>query len=91
MNEKKQMTKEEVLQVTAETLGGINVPAALSEEIGIPIKRCMENVLIALNMCRAEADANAAQKAIDADLFGEGEAEAEATTEAEDGSDTADR
>lgn len=39
------MTVKEVLQITADELGNIQVPAALIEQIGLPLAGCRKNLL----------------------------------------------
>ena len=49
MNEQKQMSVEEVLQLTINNLKGIQVPVELSESIGVPILRNINNIQLCLN------------------------------------------
>lgn len=49
MNEQKQMSVEEVLQLTINNLKGIQVPVELSESIGIPILRNINNIQLCIN------------------------------------------
>ena len=49
MNEQKQMSVEEVLQLTINNLKGIQVPVELSESVGIPILRNINNIQLCLN------------------------------------------
>jgi len=43
-NEKQVYSMEEVLQFTLNILGGIQIPAALSEQVGIPIAKAIGNL-----------------------------------------------
>lgn len=54
----KQMTKEDVIVATIDTLMDISVPVRLDEQISQPIKGAIRNLLIALEMCKAEREAN---------------------------------
>ena len=54
----KQMTKEDVIGATIDTLMDISVPVRLDEQIAQPIKGAIRNLLITLEMCKAEREAN---------------------------------
>ena len=43
-------TNEQVIQFTISNLSDINIPARLSEQIGIPVQRAITNLEIVLNM-----------------------------------------
>ena len=43
-------TTEQVIQFTISNLSDINIPARLSEQIGVPIQRAITNLEIVLNM-----------------------------------------
>ena len=52
------MTIEQVLEATRNLLGAINVPAALIEQVGIPIKNAIGN----LNLCIGAIRENTGEK-----------------------------
>lgn len=52
------MTKEEVISTTIDSLMDISVPVKLEEQITNPIKGAIRNLLIVLEMCRVEREAN---------------------------------
>lgn len=58
MNEQKQMSVEEVLQLTINNLKGIQVPVELSESIGIPILRNINNIQLCLNAFHEQKEQN---------------------------------
>lgn len=51
--EDRKLTNEQVLEITINLLRNIEVPAVLSEKIGIPIARCADNIQICLESMRA--------------------------------------
>lgn len=57
--ENKQLTKTEVVQVTINLLSNINVPAVLSESIGIPVLNAIKNLGILKSMIESEEEQKA--------------------------------
>lgn len=57
MEKTNQLTTEQVIQETVRILGGIPVPVAMFEEIGQPIRGCMQNLVLVLQMMDAEKKA----------------------------------
>lgn len=53
------MNKEQVLQVTIDLLGDIDVPVKLKEQIADPIDGARRNLAIVMQMIQAENEANA--------------------------------
>ena len=49
-------TKDEVLQFTINILGGIRVPVAEVEEIGVPISKALHNLQIVQLMMKEEKE-----------------------------------
>lgn len=52
--EQKTMTKKEVLNITVNILGKINVPVALMDDIGIPIRNAISNILMVVDALEKE-------------------------------------
>lgn len=78
--ENKQLTKTEVVQVTINLLSNINVPAVLSESIGIPVLNAIKNLGILKSMIEMEEE----QKAQDtSEYFAEETEEEEGVAENE--------
>lgn len=61
MAEQKQFTVEEVLRMTVNMLGGILVPASLSEQIARPIFESIRNIQLCINTFE-KADAEAQEE-----------------------------
>lgn len=69
-----QMTIDQVLKITVETLEGVKVPVKLMDDIGIPVARAISNIRMciqAVEASRAEAESKQAEEQED------GEADAE--------------
>lgn len=63
MNEQKQqMSVEEVLQLTINNLKGIQVPVELSESIGVPILRNINNIQLCLNAFHEQREQKAQEE-----------------------------
>ena len=73
-------TKEQVIQFTISNLSDINIPARLSEQIGIPIQRAITNLEIVLNMIAEEKKPKKTAEIDDID-FGGNEDERKADAE----------
>ena len=52
MEEKKNYTPEEVINITINLLGQINVPAMLTQQIAVPISQSINNLQIALEIMK---------------------------------------
>lgn len=52
--EQKTMTKKEVLNITVNILGKINVPVALMDDIGVPIRNAINNILMVVDALEKE-------------------------------------
>lgn len=52
------MTLKEVLEATIDILGGISIPAALVDQVGIPVRNAMSN----LTLCVQAMSRNKAEK-----------------------------
>ena len=52
--EKDKYTAEEVLEITMHLLQEIRIPIALVEDIGIPVRRAIENLRVVLQASNAE-------------------------------------
>ena len=61
-NQEKQLTKNEVIQVTIQLLNNIMVPAGLCEQIGMPIQGAVKNLRIVSEMIRKETEEKEAGK-----------------------------
>ena len=60
-----QMTIDQVLKITVETLEGLKVPVSLIDEISIPVKRAIVNIRMcieAVEASRAEAERKQAEE-----------------------------
>lgn len=69
-----QMTIDQVLKITVETLEGLKVPVSMIDEISIPVARAIGNIRMcikAVEASRAEAESEQAEEQED------GEADAE--------------
>lgn len=55
MEEKKNYTPEEVINITINLLGQINVPAMLAQQIAVPISQSINNLQIALEIMKNSA------------------------------------
>lgn len=69
-----QMTIDQVLKITVETLEGLKVPVSLIDDISIPVARAISNIRMciqAVEASRAEAESEQAEEQED------GEADAE--------------
>ena len=55
MEEKKNYTPEEVIIITINLLGQINVPAMLAQQIAVPISQSINNLQIALEIMKNSA------------------------------------
>ena len=54
-----EMTIAEVLEMTAKQLGEIRIPAALAEEIGVPISRAAANLIACVEAIRRDENEKA--------------------------------
>lgn len=61
------MTLEQVIEVTAQLLGGINVPAALTEQIGVPVSQAIGNLNACLEAIREAKKKEDAEDGAEAD------------------------
>lgn len=52
MEEKKNYTPEEVINITINLLGQINVPAGMAQQIAVPISQGINNLQIALEIMK---------------------------------------
>jgi hypothetical protein len=52
--EEKSYTKEEVIDITINLLGQINVPVDLAQQIAIPISNAQNNLCVVLKMIEKE-------------------------------------
>lgn len=60
-----QMTIDQVLKITVETLEGLKVPVKLMDDIGIPVARAISNIRMciqAVEASRAEAENKQAEE-----------------------------
>ena len=60
-----QMTIDQVLKITVETLEGVKVPVKLMDDIGIPVARAISNIRMciqAVEASRAEAENKQAEE-----------------------------
>lgn len=60
-----QMTIDQVLKITVETLEGLKVPVSLIDEISIPVARAIGNIRMcikAVEASRAEAESKQAEE-----------------------------
>ena len=55
MEEKKNYTPEEVINITINLLGQINVPAGMAQQIAVPISQGINNLQIALEIMKNSA------------------------------------
>lgn len=54
--EEKSYTKEEVIDITINLLGQINVPVDLAQQIAIPISNAQNNLRVVLKMIEKEQE-----------------------------------
>lgn len=52
--EQKTMTKKEVLNITVNILGKIAIPIALMDDIGVPIRNAINNILMVVDALEKE-------------------------------------
>lgn len=64
-------TKEQVIQFTINNLAGINIPARLSEQVGVPIQKSITNLEIVLNMFAEEKKPKETAEIDDIDFGGD--------------------
>ena len=65
--EKKSYTKEEIIDITINLLGQINVPAEYARQIALPIQNAQDNLRVVNEMIRKEQEM-AAQEQEKADV-----------------------
>ena len=59
--EQKTMTTKEVLNITVNILGKIAIPVALVDDVGIPIRNAIKNILMVVDALEKEEGARDGQ------------------------------